>query len=71
MNFKTVSVAEFRKNLQESINVDLKESALLLARHSDVVAVILDPKVFNALIARIAELESERSTNEGVGTSSK
>ncbi len=57
MNFKTVAIADFRKNLQECINVDLKENALLLARHSDVVAVILDPKVFNSLMDRLAKLE--------------
>lgn len=57
MNFKTIPVADFRKNLQECINVDLKENPLLLTRHSDVVAVIVDPKVFNALMERLANLE--------------
>lgn len=67
MNFKTVPVADFRKNLQECINVDLKETSLLLTRHSDVVAVILDPKVFNSLMERLANLER---TPEGENVSS-
>jgi PHD/YefM family antitoxin component YafN of YafNO toxin-antitoxin module len=59
MDFKTVSVAEFRKNLQHFVNEELEGSALLLARHSDVVAVILEPKAYNEMMAKVAALEAQ------------
>lgn len=62
--FKTVPVADFRKNLQAYIK-SLPEHSLLLARHSDVVAVILDLKAYNDMVVKIAELERKLSENTG------
>lgn len=56
--FKTVSVADFRKNLQAYIK-GLPDAGILLARHSDVVAVILDLQTYNLMTMKIAELEGK------------
>ena len=53
-SFTTVSIADFRANMQNYIKEKLP---LLLARHSDVVAVVLAPSVYNELIKRIGDLE--------------
>ena len=60
--FKTVSVGDFRANLQDYVKGQLP---LLLARHSDVVAVILSAKQYNDILVEMNALKAELKALKG------